>query len=76
MVLAQKPSHGLMEQNRELRNKPTLLQSTNLQQRRQEYTTGESLFSKGLWERCKSMKLERTLTPYKKEIKKETQNDL
>ena len=38
MVLAQKQTYGSMEYNREPRNKPTHLQSINLQQRRQEYT--------------------------------------
>ena len=33
-----KNRHGSVEQNRELRNKPTYPQSINLQQRRQEYT--------------------------------------
>ena len=37
MILAQKQTHISMEQNREPRNKPTHLQSINLQQRRQEY---------------------------------------
>ena len=46
MVLAQKQTYGSMEQNREPRNKPTHLWSINLQQRRQEYTMGKSLFSK------------------------------
>ena len=40
-----------MEQNREPRNKPTHLWSTNLQQMRQEYATGkDSLLSKWCWE--------------------------
>ena len=33
--------HKSKEQNREPRNKPTLIWSTNLQQRRQEYTMGK-----------------------------------
>ena len=41
MVLAQKQTDGSMEQNREPRNIPTHLWSINLQQRRQEYTTGK-----------------------------------
>ena len=41
MVLAQKQTHGLMEQNRDPR-KPM---SINVQQRRQEYTI-DSLFKK------------------------------
>ena len=38
MVLAQKQGYRQMEQNTELQNKPSLLQSVNLQQRRQKYT--------------------------------------
>jgi len=44
MVLAQKQNkktHRSMEENREPRNKPMLLWSINLQQRRQQYTMGE-----------------------------------
>ena len=41
MVLAQKQRYAPMEQNREPRNKPTHLQSINLQQRRQGYTMGK-----------------------------------
>ena len=37
MVMAQKEPHRSMEQNRQPRNKPTLLWSINLRQRRQEY---------------------------------------
>ena len=40
MVVAQKQSHRSMEQNREFRNKPTILWSFKVQQRRQEYTMG------------------------------------
>ena len=38
MVLAQGQAQRSMEQNRESRNKSTLIWSINLQQRRQEYT--------------------------------------
>ena len=41
MVLAQKQTYGLIEQNREPRNKPTYLWSVNLWEKRQEYTIGE-----------------------------------
>ena len=37
MVLAQKEAHRSMEQNREPRNGPTTVWSTNLQQSRKEY---------------------------------------
>ena len=37
IVLEQKQTYRSMEQNREPRNKPTHLQSINLQQKRQEY---------------------------------------
>ena len=39
--LGQKRTCGSMEQNGELRNKSTPLWSFNLQQKRQEHTTGE-----------------------------------
>ena len=39
LVLTQKQTHRSMKQNRELRNKPTHLQSVNVRQR-QEYTVG------------------------------------
>ena len=38
MVLAQEEAYRSMEQTRKPRNKPTHLQSINLQQRRQGYT--------------------------------------
>ena len=41
MVLSQKQTYGSMEQDREPRNKPTHLQSIDLQQGRQEYTMGK-----------------------------------
>ena len=41
MVLAQKQTHSLMEQNRDLRNEPTIICLINVQQRRQEYTMGK-----------------------------------
>ena len=57
-----------MEQNRKPRNKPTNLWTISLHQRRQEYTSG--ILSKWCWESWtavrKSMKLERTFTPYTK----------
>ena len=48
MILAQKQKHRSMEVDRKPRYKPTHLQSTNLQQRRQEYTIRkDSLFNSG-----------------------------
>ena len=48
--MAQKQTHRSMEQNRELRNKPTCVWLINLLERSQEYTTGkDSLFSKCCW---------------------------
>ena len=41
MVLAQKQTHRSMKQNREPRNKPHLMWSIILQQRRQGYTMGK-----------------------------------
>ena len=44
MVLVQKKqTHRSMEQNRELRENPTLTCSINLQQRRHEHTTGKTV---------------------------------
>ena len=37
MIVAQKQTHKLMEQNREPRNGPTYLWPTNLRQSREEY---------------------------------------
>ena len=63
-----------MEQNREPRNKPTHVWSTNLQQRRQEYAMEKSLFRRQGWENWtptrKRMKSEHSLTPHTKIHKK------
>ena len=56
MVLAQKQTHRLIQQNRELRNKSMHLWSINLPQRRQEYIMKKiyfSLFNEWYWENCK-----------------------
>jgi len=50
--IAQKVTQRSMEQTRKFRNKPTLIWSINLWQRRQEYTMGKrqpSLFNKWWW---------------------------
>ena len=55
MALTQKQTHRSVEQSR---NKLTLIQSINLQQRRQEYTMENSFFSRQNWTTtCKRMKL-------------------
>jgi len=56
-----------MEHNREPRNKPTHLWSINLDGGDKNMQWGkDSLFSKWCWEKCKSMKLEHTLSTYTK----------
>ena len=75
MILAQKQTYGLMEQNREPINKPTHLPSINLWQRRREYTTWQAaggwyissasdVVKAGL--PCKSMQFEHSIIPYTK----------
>ena len=69
VVLVPKQTYRPMEQNREPRNKPRHLPSTNLQQRRQEYKMGrrqsfqQLVLETGQTDACKSMKLECTPTP-------------
>ena len=41
MIVAQKQTHKLMEQNREPRNGPTNVWPTNIQQSRKEYPMGK-----------------------------------
>ena len=45
MVLSQKQTHRSMKQNQEPRYKPMQIQSTNFQQRCQEYTVGKVIVS-------------------------------
>ena len=71
MELTQKQTYGSTEQYRELRNKPTHLESINLQQRGKSIQWWkDSLFSNWYWESWtvagKSMKLEHTLTLWTK----------
>jgi len=67
VVLVQEQTYGSMEHSREPRNKPTHVKSINLQQKREEYKMGKSLFSKWWCEvwtfAWTSMKLEHTLMP-------------
>ena len=76
MVLAQKQIHRSMEQDRGPRNKPMHLESTNLGQRRQEYTMEEkktlssiSGAKKTGQLHVKEWNLEHSVIPYKKKKK-------
>ena len=48
MVLSQKQTHRLMEQNRKPRNEPTTTRSTNLQESRKEYLMGKVSSTNGV----------------------------
>ena len=80
-----KQTYRLLEQNRELRNKPIYLWSINLQQKGKNIQWRKlSLFNNWYWENwtatCQTMRLEHFFTPYtrKKQNKKikTTQNGL
>ena len=70
MVLAQKETHRLMEQNRAPRNKPAHLWSINVHKKEASLYNGEKTVSSMKWycknctATCKRMKVKHYLTPH------------